>query len=236
MDATAVLEILVLGALMGMLGQGARAVVGLKTMTDYANAQGLSSSDLFAAGRLITSLLIGTLVGLASALVYYISGGTAADISSHVLVGWAAAAYAGTDALEGFISQYLSPGATAKAVTMTLTADNVATLLAAKPPSSPPLSPTPTCSSDTAWTITVAAFAARGFTVSEKQPGQLLSDMNLTDYNSLRELLRKLNDRIDEQHGLSDAFAVSWQQKGITVGTVQNAVEYAPHVPVTATS
>ena len=111
MNATTVLEILILGALMGMLGQGARAIIGLKTMTDYANAQGVSASDLFVASRLITSLLIGILVGLASALVYDIGGGSGTDVTWHVLVGWAAAAYAGTDALEGFISQYLSPGA-----------------------------------------------------------------------------------------------------------------------------
>ena len=237
MDPATVLEVLVIGALMGMLGQGARAVVGLKSMADDAHAQGLSPNDLFQAARLITSLLIGTLVGLASALVYFIDGGTAAQLTWHYYVAWAAAAYAGTDALEGFISQYLSPATpTPKTATLALTTDDVATLLAAKLPSSPPLSPTPTCSSDTAWKITVAAFAARKFTVSEKNPDQLLSEMNLTDFNSLRELLRQLNDRIDEQHGLSDAFAISWQQKGITVGTVQNAVEYAPSVPVTPTS
>lgn len=230
------LEILIIGALMGMLGQGARAVVGLKGMSDNAKAQGLSPNDLFEAGRLLTSFLIGSLVGLASALTYIIDGGsTLTDPTWHVMVAWAAAAYAGTDFLEGFISQYLSPGTTTSK-TIALTTDDVAKLLAAKPASSPPLSPTPTCSSDTAWSITVAAFAARGFTVSQKQPGQLLSDMNLTDYNSLRNLLVQLNDRIDEQHGLIDAFAISWQQKGTTVGTVQNAVEYAPLVPTTPTS
>jgi len=237
MDATAVLEILVLGALMGMLGQGARAVIGLKTMTDYANAQGVSASDLFVAARLITSLLIGTLVGLASALVFYIDDGKATDLSSHILVGWAAAAYAGTDALEAFISQYLSPvKSTTKTATLALTTDDVATLLAAKLPSSPPLSPTPTCSPDKAWSITIQAFAARGFTVSQKQPGQLLSDLNLTDYKSLHDLLVQLNDRIDDKYGLIDAFAISWEQKGTTVGTVQNAVEYAPPIPTSATS
>lgn len=110
MDPATVLEVLVIGALMGMLGQGARAVVGLKSMADDAHAQGLSPNDLFQAARLITSLLIGTLVGLASALVYFIDGGTAAQLTWHYYVAWAAAAYAGTDALEGFISQYLSPG------------------------------------------------------------------------------------------------------------------------------
>ncbi len=119
MDPASLLAILVIGALMGMLGQGARAVVGLKGMSDDAKAQGLSPNDLFEAARLITSLLIGALVGLVSSLTYIIDGGTAAQLTWHYLVAWAAAAYAGTDALEGFISQYLSPGAkTAKTTTL----------------------------------------------------------------------------------------------------------------------
>ena len=44
------LEILIIGALMGMLGQGARAVVGLKGMSDDAKALDLSPNDLFEAG------------------------------------------------------------------------------------------------------------------------------------------------------------------------------------------
>lgn len=109
------LEILIIGMLMGMLGQGARAVAGLKSMADDAKALGLSSNDLFEASRLITSFLIGSLVGLASALVYIIDGGST-EPSSHMMLAWAAAAYAGTDFLESFISQYLSPGASAAAV------------------------------------------------------------------------------------------------------------------------
>ena len=46
------LEILIIGALMGVLGQGARAVVGLKGMADDAKALDLSPNDLFQAARL----------------------------------------------------------------------------------------------------------------------------------------------------------------------------------------
>src|ERR1700728_5194897 len=65
------LELLIIGALLGGFGQGLRAVVGLKGVSDEAKAQGLSFYDLFEAARLLTSLLIGGFVGLASALVYY---------------------------------------------------------------------------------------------------------------------------------------------------------------------
>ncbi len=105
------LEILVIGALMGILGQGARAVVGLKGMSDDAKAQGRNPSDLFQAGRLLTSFLIGIIVGLASVIVYFKSGGsTTAEPTWQTMLAWAVSAYAGTDFLEGFISQYLSPG------------------------------------------------------------------------------------------------------------------------------
>jgi putative chitinase len=62
------LEVLILGALMGILGQGARAVVGLKGKADDAKALDLSPNDLFEAGRLVTSFLIGFLVAVATAL------------------------------------------------------------------------------------------------------------------------------------------------------------------------
>lgn len=110
------LEILVIGAFMGILGQGARAIVGLKGMADDAKAQGLSPQDLFEAGRLLTSFLIGIIVGLASVLVYLKDGGSlTSDPSWQTMLAWAVSAYAGTDFLEGFISQYLSPGVTSVA-------------------------------------------------------------------------------------------------------------------------
>lgn len=128
------LEILIIGMLMGILGQGARAVVGLKGMSDNAVAQGLNPNDLFEAARLLTSFLIGSLVGLASALVYLkgfdsIAAAKFPEVST--LLAWAAAAYAGTDALEGVISQYLSPTtqitqtAKAKAATNNITLANL---------------------------------------------------------------------------------------------------------------
>lgn len=106
------LEILILGALMGILGQGARAVAGLKGMSDDAKAMNVDPEILFDAVRLLVSFLIGILVGLASALVY-LKGFDKIDAATWpewtTMLGWAVTAYAGTDFLESFISQYLSP-------------------------------------------------------------------------------------------------------------------------------
>lgn len=110
------LQYLILGGLLGMLGQGARAAIGLKSMSDDAKALGLSPNDLFESARLITSIIIGFLVGIAAALAYAIGHGGIPDLlndfatSYHVLIGFIAAGYAGTDFLEGFIAQYLPAG------------------------------------------------------------------------------------------------------------------------------
>lgn len=102
------LQLILLGGLLGLLGQGARAVVGLKGMVDNAKALDVSSADLFRAARLLTSLLIGFLVGMAAAFPY-LSFGAQDHLTLQQLLTIVAAGYAGTDFLEAFISQYLSP-------------------------------------------------------------------------------------------------------------------------------
>jgi hypothetical protein len=119
------LEILILGALMGILGQGARAVVGLKGMSDDAKSLGKSPNDLFDVRRLATSFLIGFLVGLAAALIYIIKSGTDLNaVDWHVLIGFAASGYIGVDFLEGFIAQYL-PASPSSSTVQKLTAGQV---------------------------------------------------------------------------------------------------------------
>jgi hypothetical protein len=108
MSASQELVVLLLGALMGLLGQGSRAVIGLKSMSDDARALGVSPNDLFQAARLLISLTIGILVGIAAALIY-LSGSPTGAPDWHILLGFAASGYLGTDFLEGFVSRYLAP-------------------------------------------------------------------------------------------------------------------------------
>ncbi len=107
MEATQVFAIIMLGGLMGLFGQGIRAVVGLKTMVDDATTQQVSANDLFSAARLLISLVIGFLAGIAATLILGIDfvHRTAGEL--HTLLGIAASGYAGTDFIEGFISKYL---------------------------------------------------------------------------------------------------------------------------------
>lgn len=111
-----ILAVLCLGGLMGLLGQGARTVVGLKSMTDDARTLGVSPSDLFQAARILTGLMIGFVVGLAAALVFIANGGSSPDWQ--VLIGFAATGYLGTDFLEGFISNYLTGSSAAAALVL----------------------------------------------------------------------------------------------------------------------
>jgi predicted chitinase len=113
-DSGTVLSALLLCGLMGLLGQGARAVVGLKNMTASATAAPNQQSE-FNAAYLLVSLMIGfiagVLAGLAVGLGSFVKINTG-DIK--VLLGIAVAGYAGADFIENSLSIVLP--STAKAV------------------------------------------------------------------------------------------------------------------------
>lgn len=106
MAAGEVLQVLFLGGLLGLFGQGARAIVGLKTLSDYASSPNPTEADVFNAARLIISLIIGFIAGIAAALAFEIAGGDSAKINGQTLLGFAGAGYVGTDVIEAFIGKY----------------------------------------------------------------------------------------------------------------------------------
>ena len=101
---------------MGAFGQGVRAAVGLKGMTDEAKSLNLDPGDLFKAARLLTSLMIGMLVGIAAGLTFIQAGSTVDQVTFQTLVGFAAAGYLGTDVIEAFVTKYFAPATPAAAV------------------------------------------------------------------------------------------------------------------------
>jgi len=208
------LEILILGALMGLLGQGARTVVGLKGMSDDAQAQGLSPNDLFIASRLLTSLLIGFLVGLAAALIYIIKNGAdPGGVTAQVLIGFAASGYIGVDFLETFIAQYLPTGSkpTAKAFAAA----------AAKPGVQKPTYPP-----DQAQSIVFKAFTGLGY--PSVKPTDTLSSLNIKSNFDLLNLLEAVNGQIpDKTHLLPIGAIINWSK----VSDVIASVVYAPTNP-----
>jgi hypothetical protein len=87
--------------LLGMVGQGARAVVGLQKKNHEAQAAGVR--DPFIAGRLIMSLFVGFIAGVVAALSLGLCKILSVEEDNAPLfLGVAAAGYAGTDFIDAF--------------------------------------------------------------------------------------------------------------------------------------
>lgn len=102
--AASALSGIVLAGLLGMLGQGVRVVAGLKKASDDAAARNLSLAEVFILSRLVFGLLVGFVAGVAAALAIGIGKLVSVDTgSTSLLLGIAAAGYAGTDFIEAFL-------------------------------------------------------------------------------------------------------------------------------------
>lgn len=99
---TDLLVLIVLGAILGMVGQGLRVVVGLKKMRDVADTSNASTNDLYQASRVIMSLLIACAIGAIAGVTAAVTK-MDAQIDKSVLIAFITAGYAGTDFIEGFI-------------------------------------------------------------------------------------------------------------------------------------
>lgn len=97
------LALLTLGGLLGAAGQGARAIVGLKKLSDAASAKGDTLADCFETSQLAVSLMIGFVAGLLAMIAMQVAGGNAFDITGQTLTTIVGAGYAGTDFIEGFM-------------------------------------------------------------------------------------------------------------------------------------
>ena len=108
MSTQEILMQLLLGGLMGTIGQGLRILVGMKKLNDDAQDQKTKVKDLFDTSRMMVSLLIGFCAGVLAMISIstfkpdFFSSNTKENLLS--LVG---AGYAGTDFIEGFIKKYL---------------------------------------------------------------------------------------------------------------------------------
>jgi predicted chitinase len=108
-DSSSVLSILLLCGLMGLLGQGARAAIGLKTMSASA-ASAPNQQTEFNAAYLLISLMIGFIAGILAGLVVGLSHFKNIDLDDvKVLIGVAVAGYAGTDFIENSLSIIIPP-------------------------------------------------------------------------------------------------------------------------------
>ena len=102
MDVTLLLMQVLLGGVLGMVGQGARVIVGLKKVNDEASApNGRSFKDAFQASTLVVSLLIGFVAGVLA--IVGVIGLEAETIGKETMLAVIASGYAGADFIEGFM-------------------------------------------------------------------------------------------------------------------------------------
>ena len=95
MEAFEVLGFLLLGTLLGSVGQGARALIGIKKNKS-------KTKGWFDLKRLIISLIIGGVAGTLAAIAFLNQ-----PINKTLLFSLVASGYAGTDFIEGFMRKHI---------------------------------------------------------------------------------------------------------------------------------
>ena len=103
MDVNLVLMQVLLGAVLGMVGQGARVIVGLKKAADKAAAGRRTLKDDFSTSTLVVSLLIGAVAGVLAILGAI--GIESELMSRESMMAVIASGYAGADFIEGFMKK-----------------------------------------------------------------------------------------------------------------------------------
>lgn len=116
---TQTLILLLVSGIMGMVGQGARTIVGLKKLSDNSQTSA-GEADAFSASRLAVSLMIGFVAGVVGGMTPKVFN--APTITSDVLFYLASVGYMGVDVIEGFtntISSKRQPSPAAAALDQT---------------------------------------------------------------------------------------------------------------------
>ena len=93
-----IINTVVAGGLLGMLGQGIRIAVGLKKLNDSNVAKPEQDKEPFSASRLVVSIFIGFVAG---ALGIIVKGGKVDDYSTEMILAIIATGYSGADFIEG---------------------------------------------------------------------------------------------------------------------------------------
>ncbi len=134
---TQTLVLLLVSGIMGMVGQGARTIVGLKKLSDKSRTAAGAANE-FSASRLAVGLMIGFVAGVAGGLTPKVFDASA--ITSDTLFYLASIGYMGVDVIEGFMNTVASghlPKALPEAIVGAPSAQHVAE-------TSPTEAPTPT--------------------------------------------------------------------------------------------
>jgi len=102
MDIWTVIGYLLLGGILGAVGQCLRVVVGLKKRHDEAIQKGKSLKELFDKSRMCSSFLIAFIVGMAAGVLGIVNL-MGQEITPQFLLTLIGIGYVGTDFIEGLL-------------------------------------------------------------------------------------------------------------------------------------
>ena len=105
---------LLLGGLLGVLGQGIRVVPGMKKLNDHALAEGKPFRDVFNLGTLLISFLIGFMAGALAIIASPPDASAGATMDQKTILALLFAGYGGTDFIEAFVRKNLPADTGAK--------------------------------------------------------------------------------------------------------------------------
>lgn len=106
MESSEIILNLLIGGLLGLVGQMLRFLVGYKKLYDLAAKESISASDMFDTSRFVISLIIGFAAGVVGVLSLWdfktslFSANPKETLMTLIGIG-----YAGTDFIEGFIKK-----------------------------------------------------------------------------------------------------------------------------------
>jgi len=115
MTSQEIIDIIILGGLLGVLGQGIRMVVGLKKLSDENAKLAEGETSVVNITRLLTSIFIGFVAGALYLLINQLPKDPKPEFYFTII----AAGYAGTDFIEGLFNTYISKKAPGVVVTKT---------------------------------------------------------------------------------------------------------------------
>ena len=115
MDYQDLINQIVLGGILGIIGQGLRTVIGLKKLREEAGEKGQSFAEVFQPSTLIVSLFVGFIAGAVAILLLDNVEVLLKEklTRSSTIMGLIASGYAGTDFIEGALSRVLPQGGSA---------------------------------------------------------------------------------------------------------------------------
>jgi len=108
MEVYTVLGYVVLGGILGAVGQGMRVIVGIKKQLEEASTSGKKWGDWFEMKQLLLSLLIALTIGGIAGVLGAI-GLLGTEITKESIMALIATGYAGTDFIEGFMKTETPP-------------------------------------------------------------------------------------------------------------------------------